>query len=429
MQENHAVKPPALLAGAAKEDITPTMPLRLAGFGDRQGNYQQVLEPLYVRCLYLKQGEVSVALLSADILWWGSDLTERVQREAEQRYGLLPQSVLLSATHNHSGPPTDHHVLEQLETYSPEYADYLFEKAVAVIGQAMDKAQPARLIKWKGQCALNVNRRLLVKGKIEMMPNYLGPQDRNVTLLRVESVDGQVIAQMHHYACHATVSAENNVQPEYPGIANRLLDEMFPGSVNLFWQGATADLRPNIVLGDQFMKLGYKESQVFAQRYVAHLLEILESPGEQLDADLFIQAKTVELPLDSVHSDSCIQQLAEGEDTLERAWARKVLKDHAPPVQSCHITLVRLGKECPLLFFNAELVQRYAQFARTTHPGCLCICYTNGMIGYLCGEEEMAQGGYEPLDSHLWFTLRGPYGKKTQHLMEDAIRQLLTKEE
>lgn len=288
MQENHAVKPPALLAGAAKEDITPTMPLRLAGFGDRQGNYQQVLEPLYVRCLYLKQGEVSVALLSADILWWGSDLTERVQREAEQRYGLLPQSVLLSATHNHSGPPTDHHVLEQLETYSPEYADYLFEKAVAVIGQAMDKAQPARLIKWKGQCALNVNRRLLVKGKIEMMPNYLGPQDRNVTLLRVESVDGQVIAQMHHYACHATVSAENNVQPEYPGIANRLLDEMFPGSVNLFWQGATADLRPNIVLGDQFLKLGYKESQFFAQRYVAHLLEALESPGEQLDADLFV---------------------------------------------------------------------------------------------------------------------------------------------
>lgn len=106
-----------------------------------------------------------------------------------------------------------------------------------------------------------------------------------------------------------------------------------------------------------------------------------------------------------------------------------MLKDHAPPVQSCHITLVRLGKECPLLFFNAELVQRYARFARTVHPGCLCICYTNGMIGYLCGEEEMAQGGYEPLDSHLWFALRGPYGKKTQHLMEDAIRQLLTKEE
>lgn len=416
---------PAFFAGAAKEDITPTLPLRLAGFGDRQGNYAAVREPLYVRCLYLKQNAVQAMLLSADLLWWGRALVERVQQEAALRFGLPPHNILLSATHNHSGPPTDNHVLEQLETYSPEYTDFLLHQTLKAMEQALHHAQPASLSRWTGQCALNVNLRLMVKGKIEMMPNYQAPRDTALTLLRLQGMEGQIIAQMHHYACHATVSAENSLQPEYPGIANRLLDEMFPGSVSLFWQGATADLRPNIVLGDQFIKLGYQESQDFAKRYIAHLLTALESPGEMLDNELLVKTETIDLPLECGCAEEDLQRMTQSTDILQSSWAKKVLKDNAPTVQQCHLTLVRLGHDCPMFFVNAELVQSFARFARALHPSCLTICYTNGMIGYLCGEEEIRQGGYEPLDSSLWFALRGPYNLNTHFLLEGAMERLL----
>ena len=412
-----------LIAGAAKEDITPLFPLRLCGFGDREGNFDKVLEPLYIRCVYLEQKGLKLVLISADILWWGSKLVERIQNEAFSRYSISPDMVLLSATHNHSGPPTDDHVLDRLESYSPEYADYLFEKAVHVIGLAIQNKQSAKLSRYSGNCNINVNRRLMVNGKIEMMPNYSAPRDTTLTVLRLENAKGDIIAHMHHYACHATVSAENNIQPEYPGIANRLLDDMFPGSTNVFWQGATADMRPNIVLGDQFLKLGYDESIAFAKLYVASIQKALESPSEQLNAELSFKTETALLPIKPIEPKEKLIELSK-HNSIEGEWAKKVLNDNYPQFRPCNISLLYLADNCPLLFFNAELVQSYARFARELHPSCITIGYTNGMIGYICSEKEMEEGGYEPYDSHLWFALPGPYTKETQKILEGALSRL-----
>ncbi len=40
-----------LFAGTSKIEITPEQILRLAGFGDRLGDYEEVCEPIFVRCL------------------------------------------------------------------------------------------------------------------------------------------------------------------------------------------------------------------------------------------------------------------------------------------------------------------------------------------------------------------------------------------
>ena len=56
---------PAWRVGTAKIDVTPTEPVRMAGYGSRDHPSEGVDTPLYVRCVALKssEGDQPVSLL------------------------------------------------------------------------------------------------------------------------------------------------------------------------------------------------------------------------------------------------------------------------------------------------------------------------------------------------------------------------------
>lgn len=120
----------ALKLGTAKIDITPKHPLPLAGFAHRHGVYEQVMDPIYVRVFYFeqtdKQNETeAIILVTADIIWWDDERVQMLQSKLLQMFGIKKESVVLHATHNHSGPQTsekfrslgkiDHQYIEDLE--------------------------------------------------------------------------------------------------------------------------------------------------------------------------------------------------------------------------------------------------------------------------------------------------------------------------
>ena len=60
--------------GTAKVDITPRIPVPLAGFGFRTGVFGRVETPLLARTFCFKgTGERPIILVSADLIWWGND--------------------------------------------------------------------------------------------------------------------------------------------------------------------------------------------------------------------------------------------------------------------------------------------------------------------------------------------------------------------
>jgi hypothetical protein len=84
-------------------DITPRLgakPVYLAGFGQNR-RATEVLDPLAVRAVVLRQGERKIAVACADVVGLFHDSVERVRKE-------LPgfTYVLVSSTHNHHGPDT-----------------------------------------------------------------------------------------------------------------------------------------------------------------------------------------------------------------------------------------------------------------------------------------------------------------------------------
>ena len=67
-----------MLAGAAKVDITPTSPCRLAGYASRDHGHESVHDPLSLRALYVSSNGVDALLITADVIWFTEDIIDRV---------------------------------------------------------------------------------------------------------------------------------------------------------------------------------------------------------------------------------------------------------------------------------------------------------------------------------------------------------------
>jgi len=88
-----------LQAGYASSDITPALPVELAGhFSWRPRLGRQVHDPLHCRVVALRQGERCLSLASLDVLC----VSEQLHRAILDNLDRQPQQLMLLATHTHS---------------------------------------------------------------------------------------------------------------------------------------------------------------------------------------------------------------------------------------------------------------------------------------------------------------------------------------
>jgi hypothetical protein len=215
---------PTTQLGVAKLDITPRKPLPLAGFAGRQGPSEGVAHPLFVRAFFFTQDdpdgtERRALVVSADLLGWGQDRLPALRRQLREHWQLGEETVVLSATHTHSGPQTSVRLVSSVGTPDPDYIEYLEAQLFAAIEQAYANREPVTVERGRGTSDIGINRRRLVDGAIRMAPNPTGPTDPEVTVLRFRTVAGDTKGVLVHYTCHPTITADRLVSGEFPGVA------------------------------------------------------------------------------------------------------------------------------------------------------------------------------------------------------------------
>lgn len=416
-----------LKLAACRVDISPPLPIRLAGFADRVGPYERQIDPIEAQLILLEQGDERVMLVGADLLWWSPELVDRLNQRLATVVGSSCERVILTATHSHSGPATGSNFLPSLETPDMDYVSYLEE---VLIASAVDlpgrlRAIEARL--WQMEINMNVNRRLPVNGQIVMAPNFAVSIDHRATVLRFSDLENESFVHLIHYPCHANVSAENSLHGDYPGVLLKQFQEAYPGSVNVFLQGATADIRPLVVIGDRFAKMGYEQAETYGRRLGEQLLALLcHEGGKEQRANLGLRNVHTALDLDPKYSVAELEEKMstgdlEGEDLI---WAQKIMAYPAYSKRNLVAKRLDLVEDFSLLSMNAEVVEAYARYAGSLDPTVYTIGYTDGMIGYVCTAEQIAEGGYEPDESGYWFTLSGPFNKSIEQKIKETIAQL-----
>ncbi|MCY3766162.1 MAG: hypothetical protein OXH06_12150 [Gemmatimonadetes bacterium] len=96
-----------LNAGAAQRVITPPVGVSLSGWnprasGDIRSRY--VHDDLYARALVLRNGSRAWAQVAVDLTGVDAVATEQIRAAAADRTGLSPDTIMVCATHTHSGP-------------------------------------------------------------------------------------------------------------------------------------------------------------------------------------------------------------------------------------------------------------------------------------------------------------------------------------
>jgi hypothetical protein len=222
-----------LQAGAAVVDITPPIGHALWGYAARKDAPSTgVRDPLKARALVLAVGKERIALVSLDLGRAPTRASMDAIRARVKAGGV--GTVFVVASHTHHGPVIE---LDDWPTPKTSYVRQLEGKLAALILKANKDVRPARLGVASKEVALNRNRHSKRAG---------APVNRELLVLRVEDVDGKVIAHAVNFAAHPTMrdAAERRFSADYPG-AMAALVEKETSSPCLFLQGAAGDLSPD----------------------------------------------------------------------------------------------------------------------------------------------------------------------------------------
>jgi neutral ceramidase len=208
-------------AGAAKIDITPTQLPK---------NSEGILDHIFARAIVIDNGTTSAALVSADSGMIGEPVWKTVSQRIEKELGIPAQNLIMNPTHTHSA--------------SGGTAEQIF----SAIKAAKEKLQPARIGYGTGVSYVNINRNIIDRktGKWWEGPNYDGPSDKTVAVIKFETTNGEPIAVYFNYACHAVITGNTDMlSGDYPGATSRYIEDSFDDKiVALFSTGAQGDQNP-----------------------------------------------------------------------------------------------------------------------------------------------------------------------------------------
>jgi hypothetical protein len=222
-----------LRAGAAKVDVTPPLGGPMWGYGGRRDLPSVgVFDPLFARALVLEAGKERLALVSLDL----GRAPPRASTAAIRARALKAAgvgTVFLVASHTHHGPVLE---VDDWPTPATSYLKRLEKDISDAIVAAARVLQPARLGISGGECTLNRNRHSKLPG---------APVDRELLVLRVETLRGKAIAHAVNFAAHPTMQPREvrKLSADYPGAMASVV-EGDTGAPCLFLQGAAGDLSP-----------------------------------------------------------------------------------------------------------------------------------------------------------------------------------------
>jgi len=403
--------PGGLQAGAARVDITP-------GGANLPPGSQGVLDPLYARAIVIDNGHERAALLTVDAGALPTPLWESLRDRADRELGIGRDNFLITATHTHSAP----------FGRRDGYEEQLFE----AVRQATAQLQPARMAYGSGQSWINVNRNLIDPETRRWWegPNYQGPSDKTVSVVRFESMSGDPIAVYYNYAVHPVVTGNlDMISGDIPGAASGYLEASLGGNAVAVWSsGASGDQNPI------FFNQTYELREIRIEDYAARGEDISNSmpPGGQgLDRDdprvqlLLRQQQQVNSALGLMLAEEVLHVMRSGmqrpvDDAVIAGMNQTVTcpgrrrldsgragyagtYEEADPVD-LRLSMLRLG-DVYIGGVDAEIFNLIAQRfkARSPHANTMMATLTNGIAGsgYIPNDEAFSQFTFEVVSSRL----------------------------
>jgi len=408
-----------LSVGVGRMAITPdTQPVWLAGYAARTTPSTGMIHHVWAKALVFEGTPGNrVALITADVLGLTREITSVVSQRLNTWYGIERSHIFFNSSHTHSGPVVwpnlsvccDFTQTGMLHVVAQNRK--MTDNLVAAVDMAVRDLAPARLSAGRGVAGFAINRR----------KRETAPVDHTVPVLRIAAPDGTVRAVLFNYACHNTTLTGGNLllNGDYAGFAMLELEAAYPGATALYVQGCGADQNPDP-----------RGTEAHARKYGKELADAVKAvlAGEMKPVGGPVRTGFAETRLAFPSFDVEVYR-AElvGKDKFRQRRAQLMLEAYnsGNPVRSIPypVQALRFGDGPALLFLSGEVVVDYALRAKRDYPGenLIVAGYCNEVQCYIPSLRVLREGGYEAVDSMIYYGQPGPFTEAVEETVFGAI--------
>jgi neutral ceramidase len=415
------VKNGVLKGGCAKVNITPPLGIPLIGSYGKPSD--DVLDELYARALVLSDGENTIAIVSADLLYTQlEEITNPVRQIIKEKADIPEENILVCATHTHSGPEVFTRSKVPREGRLPafqidqSYLETLIRKIASSVliaykhtqGDSGEAGTQVRIGAARGQIPeILYNRRpknaegmakmaftlpaeVTATRKINTGPGgdvmvtftlpdekeqlEFGLIDPEVRVLRVEDMNGQIVGSLVNFGCHPVCiypSLSTSISADYPAYATQVVEQT-EGGICLFALGLAGNTVP--------IQRGVTARGQIGKALGGEALRRLQLVATTGDVTLEGRKKEVRFPVKKAPSPDGVADDDKG-------------KEYA----TSEIQVLRLDEIYILGLPGEILVEVGLQIKkRAGVENLFIITLSNDTIGYVCHSQAYEEGGYEP---------------------------------
>lgn len=446
-----------LRGGAAIVDVTPVQfPVNVNG-GMTSRTATEITTPVQARALVLDSGEERVAIVVVDSCMMPRDFLDDVKTLAATKTELRPDRILISATHTHTAPAS----MSCLGTDADRtYVPYLRLKLVEVLVEAEKRLEPVevgfakidanaytalrRWVRRPDRIATDPFGNPTVRANMHAGSNWddvtgeSGPEDPDLSVLSVRSIDGRPIALFTNFAMHY-FSGDQAISSDYFGrycdfLQAAIGGKEYPGFVAMMSHGCSGDIwRKDYTLGkpsaiEEMTVQAYAESlaQLALQAYETITYE--QQPALSMaEARLPMRYRTPNLQT-LKWAQGVVDEMGDRlPKTQVEVYAREQLLLHDKQATEVVVQAVRIGKT-GIATTPTETYALTGLKIKHMSPteNTIVLDLANGGDGYIPPPEQHRLGGYNTWPARsagLEVTAEPRIVESAVHLLEKVTGQ------
>ena len=243
--------------GFAEYDITPPVGKLIPGGFEARLTSEPSRGKLLVTAMTLTEGDMTVILVSADMLSMQVRFADRVRRRISEKTGVPVEQIMVASTHTHTGGALDYQLwlcppdlevsaLSETGIVTAAVASFARQTEATLgvgVGEESRFSFCRDFFMADGTMRMNPSRK--TKEQRDAMLRTVTTPDHSVNVMRVDDISGETRGFLVNYANHPDCHGKNksSFSADFPGALRRNLKRIYGDDVFvLFFNGTAGDL-------------------------------------------------------------------------------------------------------------------------------------------------------------------------------------------
>ena len=288
----------SLQIGYARVDITPEVPVPLAGLGNTLKRISEnTLDSLQSTCLACTgaDGE-TVLLFTSDLIRAVPKYLDRARVAICEKYGIAPEKIMFSNTHTHSA--TDY--LQGEHEGIIKSAEMLIERVIQAAGQALADRAPATISAGSSYPkTLNFVRHYIRDPETKALIGHPYEPDNQLQIIKItrQGAKDILIMNWQGHPCFTSGYDKHDISADYIHTFREMLEKE-TGMVFAFFLGASGDVNTRSRIKDEVIA---PDRDTYAKLMHSYIEEALNNQKPLEGDKVKILNRELTLPID--HSD------------------------------------------------------------------------------------------------------------------------------